>query len=124
MGLEEFEICANKQGQLFITEKDKEYIDRSTGRMVEESEIECVRRVLNKRLWKQPEQLDEFDKPVVYWTSNGKVGTFKELICRICTSGGGQRIASRQEHMRSWMGKCKKYSIVKWCYASEIAPVE
>ena len=76
-------------------------------------------RLVNNTHWKNPDELDEFDKPLVYWTANGKAGVFKDMKCLI----GGKREGTLEEHKRHWQHKCEKYNIVKWCYQDEIAPV-
>ena len=76
-------------------------------------------QLVNNTPWKDPDELDQFDQPLVYWTANGKAGVFKDMKCLI----GGTRVGSPEEHKRHWMDKCEKYNIVKWCYQSEIAPV-
>lgn len=76
-------------------------------------------QLVNNTPWKDPDELDQFDQPLVYWTANGKAGVFKDMKCII----GGTRVGSPEEHKQHWMHKCEKYNIVKWCYQSEIAPV-
>lgn len=76
-------------------------------------------QLVNNTPWKDPDELNQFDQPLVYWTANGKAGVFKDMKCLI----GGTRVGSTEEHKRHWMHKCEKYNIVKWCYQSEIAPV-
>lgn len=77
-------------------------------------------KTVNNIQWKDPDELDDYTKPIVYWTGNGKVGTFKENICLI----GGKRLGTEDEHKRRWINKCEKYNIVKWCYQEEIAPLD
>lgn len=74
-------------------------------------------------MWKTPEQLnklEDFSKPILYWTFNDKCGVLKDNI--IFFGGNPKNVGTLEDHIRNWKHKCEKYNIKYWQFQEEIAP--
>jgi len=74
-------------------------------------------------MWRHPKQLnkiEDFSRPIIYWTWNNKCGVFKD---NVTFYGHPDNVGTLEQHIDSWMWKCKKYNIKWWQFQDEIAPV-
>ena len=73
-------------------------------------------------MWKHPNKLnkiEDFSKPIIYWTWNNKCAVFKDLIVFY---GKPENIGTLEQHIENWNWKVKKYNIKWWMFIEEIAP--
>ena len=73
-------------------------------------------------MWKHPKELnkiEDFSKPIIYWTWNGKCGVFKDNILFF---GRPENVGTLEQHINSWLNKCEKYAIKWWQFQDEITP--
>jgi hypothetical protein len=74
-------------------------------------------------MWKHPNKLnkiEDFSKPIIYWTWNNKCAVFKNLI--VFYGGNPEYVGSLEKHIENWNWKVKKYNIKWWMFVEEIAP--
>ena len=74
-------------------------------------------------MWKHPNKLnkiEDFSKPIIYWTWNNKCAVFKDLI--VFYGGKPENVGTLEQHIDNWMCKVKKYNIKWWMFIEEIAP--
>ena len=74
-------------------------------------------------MWKHPKELikiEDFSKPIIYWTWNNKCGVFKNNI--LFFGGHPENVGTLEQHINAWLDKCDKYSIKWWQFQDEIAP--
>ena len=74
-------------------------------------------------MWKHPKELnkiEDFSKPIIYWTWNNKCGVFKNNI--VFYGGHPENVGTLEQHIKHWLDKCKKYNIKWWQFQDEIAP--
>lgn len=75
-------------------------------------------------MWKHPKELnkiEDFSKPIIYWTWNNKCAVFKDLI--VFYGGKPENVGTLEQHIDNWMWKVKKYNIKWWIFAEEIQPM-
>jgi len=73
-------------------------------------------------MWKHPKELnklEDFSKPIIYWTWNNKCAVFKD---NICFYGRPENVGTLEQHIDNWMWKVKKYNIKWWMFVDEIRP--
>ena len=73
-------------------------------------------------MWHHPKELtkiEDFSKPIIYWTWNNKCGVFKDNILFF---GRPENVGTLEQHINSWLNKCEKYAIKWWQFQDEIAP--
>ena len=73
-------------------------------------------------MWKHPKELntlEDFSKPIIYWTWNNKCAVFKD---NIVFYGKPENVGTLEQHIDSWMWKVKKYNIKWWMFVDEIRP--
>ena len=76
-------------------------------------------------MWKHPKELnkiEDFSRPIIYWTRNNKCGVLKDNI--VFFGGNPDNIGNLEQHISSWLYKCEKYNIKWWQFQDEIAPHE
>ena len=74
-------------------------------------------------MWKHPKELnkiEDFSKPIIYWTWNNKCNIFKDLI--VFYGGKPENVGTLEQHIDNWMWKVKKYNIKWWQFVDELAP--
>ena len=73
-------------------------------------------------MWKHPKELnkiEDFSKPIIYWTWNNKCGVFKD---NITFYGRPENVGTLEQHIKRWLDKCEKYNIKWWRFQEDIAP--
>lgn len=74
-------------------------------------------------MWKHPKELnniEDFSRPIIYWTWNNKCGTFTDNV--IFFGGDPNNIGTLEQHIENWLQKCKKYNIKWFRFQDDIAP--
>ena len=63
-------------------------------------------------MWKHPDELnkiEDFSRPVIYWTWKNKCGVLKDNI--VFFGGDPKNVGTLNQHIRSWLDRCEKYDI-------------
>ena len=67
-------------------------------------------------------KIEDFSRPIIYWTWKNKCGVLTDNI--VFFGGNPENTGTLQQHIRSWLDKCKKYNIKWWQFQDEISPCE
>ena len=74
-------------------------------------------------MWNHPKELnkiEDFSKPILYWTWNNKCGIFKDNI--VFYGGNPKNIGTLEQHISNWLSKAEKFNIKWWRFVEEIEP--